>query len=133
MLVYVTLGALIALRRPGNTIGWLFCMMGLALLARGLFIQYMFYLASKNPAAVQIIMPFAWLPINLWVVTFGMLPLLVLMFPTRDVISPGWRSVIWFSVISISLGLISSVPEISLGAITLKVSDPIASIGIGSG
>jgi hypothetical protein len=98
MLIYVALGALIALRRPENKISWLFCAMGLAWHARGAFVQYMFFVALKKPDAVRVFNPIAWLPINLWVVTFGLLSLLVLLFPTGFVLTPRWRSVIWLSI-----------------------------------
>lgn len=107
--------------------------MGLAWHARGAFVQYMFFVAPEKPDAVQAFNPIAWLPINLWVVTFGLLSLLVLLFPTGFVLTPRWRSIIWLSIYSIALGLISADPALRLGTIALNFTDPISSFNLGSG
>jgi hypothetical protein len=93
----------------------------------------MFYVAARTQDIVQIFNPIAWLPINLWVITFGLLSLLVLLFPTGYALTPGWRTVAWLAVFSIAIGLVSADPAIRLGTISLQFTDPITRTNIGSG
>ena len=87
ILAFAVAGAVIATRRPRNPIGWLFCGIGLTgeLQAAALsYVQYAIFTASGSPPSVA---PIAWL-VNTWVVVFGLVPLLFLLFPDGQLLSP---------------------------------------------
>jgi signal transduction histidine kinase len=85
---YVTVGALIASRHPGNAIGWLFLYFGITFFAGMAADEYtvrgMREALPGTSAAVlvnQIVFPLA----------FGALPLILLLFPSGRLPSPRWR------------------------------------------
>jgi hypothetical protein len=81
-LAFAVVGALIATRRPRNSIGWLLCLVaiGISLLAWG-----------DAPAAApggRWMISFGQL---VWAIGFASLFLVLLLFPDGKVPSPGWR------------------------------------------
>jgi hypothetical protein len=89
-------GFVLASRRPGNRIGWLFLVAGLGL---GLG-------AFSNPYAVHALVVdrgslpagrlFGWLSNWIWAIPFAMLAFLFLLFPTGRLRSRRWRPAAWF-------------------------------------
>jgi hypothetical protein len=96
VVLYGTLGALIASRRPRNPIGWIFCAMAVAL---GLLCAAYGY-ADYALYATDGILPgakfTAWLTNWLFMAPVFIAPcLLFLLFPDGRPASPRWRLVVW--------------------------------------
>jgi hypothetical protein len=99
-----TVGAIVALRRPDNLNGWLFCAMGL-FFAAGTFInEYViagvFVVAGGLPLTTELGWTLTWL----WVPALGIaLIFLPLLFPSGHLVSPRWRAAAILGVIAIGL------------------------------
>jgi len=87
---YAGVGAFLVLRLPRNPIGWLFLIAGLGILWGGAGSEYAKYTLETNPGALPFGSAAAW--INNWAfIAIGAIPLIVVLFPTGHVPSPGWR------------------------------------------
>jgi hypothetical protein len=96
LLAYGTVGALVASRRPGNAIGWIFCAVGLALAVASAASGYADYGLYGNGDALPAPELAAWLSVWLNIVVLFVAPcLLFLLFPDGRPPSPRWRPVIW--------------------------------------
>ena len=115
LLVYPTVGALVASRRPHNPIGWIFCGIGFLYAAQSFAVAYGDYSlvvrhgvgvhAQHVPAAIDFgalagVKIMAWL--SSWI---GSDPvaliggaLLFLLFPNGRLLSSSWRPVMWTAV-----------------------------------
>ena len=97
-------GALIASRKPGNTIGWLFCGFGLfnalaADLAQGWGLRAVEQGWPAGPAA-EWIATASWLPSGFgWILTF-------LLFPTGLLLSRRWAPVVWLGAAGFAIALV---------------------------
>jgi hypothetical protein len=96
VVLYGTLGALIASRRPRNPIGWIFCAMavslGLLCAAYG-YADYALYATDGILPGAKIT---AWLTNWLFMAPVFIAPcLLFLLFPDGRPASPRWRLVVW--------------------------------------
>ena len=103
-LVCGTVGAIVALRRPDNLNGWLFCAMGLLFAAEALINEYViagvFMVAGGLPLTTQLGWTLTWL----WVPSLGIaLIFLPLLFPSGHLVSPRWRAAAILGVIAIGL------------------------------
>src|SRR5215472_7832891 len=88
-------GFVLASRRPGNRIGWLFLVAGLALGLSGFSNQYALHALIAehgNPPAGLL---FGWLDNWTWVIQAAMLACLFLLFPTGRLHSLRWRPALW--------------------------------------
>jgi class 3 adenylate cyclase len=93
---FATMGALLAARRPGNPIGWLFCAaalcMGFAVFGEG----YATYSFARYRSSLPLTDPVAWLQSWMWVplVAFGLVyPFLL--FPEGRLPSRRWMWLAW--------------------------------------
>jgi hypothetical protein len=102
-MAYVTVGALIVSRRPGNTIGWLLLILAFLQVVAGLMIEYAVYGMVTRPGA---------LPYAIWVGEFGgmarmvgfdLILFLLLLFPNGRLPSPRWRWFGWATALAILL------------------------------
>jgi hypothetical protein len=106
-LAFATVGAVIITRRAGNRIGWLCWAIGFTFILSffGTSEVWAALAATKNRSSAWALLPLlaniAWLATLL-----GLLPFLILLFPTGRLLSRGWRPVAW------ALGLVvPSLPE----------------------
>jgi hypothetical protein len=106
-LVFATVGAVIIARRPGNRIGWLCWAIGFTISVSFLGSRDVTAaLVAANPgrsAAWALLLQLgtiAWLGTLL-----GLLPFLVLLFPTGQLLSPRWRPVAWTTEVMVGLYL----------------------------
>jgi hypothetical protein len=96
VVVLVSVGALITVRRPENTIGWIFCVSGLLWAVGGAAEVYAAY-GLRSP---QVSLPgeqvMAWLGSWTWAPPLGVLvTFLFLLFPDGRLPSRRWRPVAW--------------------------------------
>ena len=92
------LGAFIVWRRPGNRYGWVWCVFGLALAVGGAAQAYevwALYVAPIRPGGLEA----AWLAFVMEPLTFGLSPLLLLLFPEGRAPTPRWRPVLWATLV----------------------------------
>ena len=107
-LVFTPIGTLLAVRRPANSIGWIFCAMGLA----GAFMvfaqQYAVYSVIAYPGSFPLaeimawILNWIWIPALIFDITF-----LLLLFPDGRLLSARWRLVVWLAIFSTALSTLA--------------------------
>jgi hypothetical protein len=98
LLVYPTVGRLIVSRRPDNTIGWLFCAVGIPLALSTFSYAYATYALVTESGSLPGGTVAAWL--TTWVqlpVLFGIPALLFLLFPDGHLLGRRWRPVVWLT------------------------------------
>jgi hypothetical protein len=94
-LAFVTMGAVIVARRPGNRIGWLCYGVGLGQILAGFGGQAARAVLAAGPSPGP-----AWVVVYelgelCWELSWALLALLLLLFPTGQLPSPRWRPVAW--------------------------------------
>jgi hypothetical protein len=89
-------GFVLASRRPGNRIGWLFLAAGLGLGLDGFSNQYALHALIVDRGSLPAGRLFAWLNSWIWVIPVALLACLFLLFPTGRLRSPRWRPAAWF-------------------------------------
>jgi hypothetical protein len=96
LLVYPTVGALVASRRPHNPIGWIFCGIGFLSAAQSFAVSYGDYSLVVWHGALAGVKTMAWL--SSWISDpVGLIgaALLCLLFPNGRLLSSSWRPVMW--------------------------------------
>ena len=94
VVTYMVTGAILAIRVPHNPIGWLFLVIALGLLFGGGTAEYATYTVQTNPGALPGSDWAAW--INNWTfVIAGLIPIVLILFPTGRPPSRRWRWVLW--------------------------------------
>jgi hypothetical protein len=95
-LTFPTVGMAIAIRRPGNALGWLFLAAGLGAQLEDAALGYATYTLLKDPGALPAGDVVALLADTVWVPTMAAgISLLLLLFPTGRPPSPRWNVLIW--------------------------------------
>ena len=104
---FATLGALIVSRRPGNVIGWVFCVTGVAGSIQMFSGQYatvaLFSGGTQLPGGAVA----AWLSTLMQSSVVAAALYLILLFPTGSLASPRWRILAWTAGLAIAASLIS--------------------------
>ena len=100
-----TVGTIVALRRPGNAVGWILCAIGFLWASNGFFGYYAIRALVSHPGTLPAGEVAAW--ISTWVVypAFGLLAYLFLLFPDGRPLSRRWRPLLWIN----SLLIVASV------------------------
>ena len=106
VLAYAGAGGLIARRVPGNAIGWLLSLAGLALAVAMLTEQYALYGLATAPGAVPAAKVAGVLSGAAVELTVILLAVLVLLFPDGRLPSPRWRPVLWALAV-VAAGLVA--------------------------
>ena len=111
-LAYAAVGVVISTRRPGDRIGALLLAMGLSAellmagdVALGVVGGGSLVTISELDPVLAWVLP---LLLNLWAVSFNLLAVLLLVFPTGHVLSPRWRPLVWLTFALIPLGMITA-------------------------
>jgi len=100
-----TVGAVVASRRPENTIGWLFCIVGLLFAVDHFCAQYGIYTLLASPGAAPAGEIVVWVTVWLWVPTLAVSVFLLLLFPDGRLPGSAWR---WFAQLCVLLVLIGA-------------------------
>ena len=90
MLLFCAPGALIIAHRPGNSMGWLLCIIGLTAGLAGFTGEYGTYAMLTAPGSLPAGVVGSWLGDMLILPFFGLMPLIFLLFPTGKPLSRGW-------------------------------------------
>jgi hypothetical protein len=106
-LSWSTVGALIASRRMGNPIGWLFCVSGLLFGVQVFAGEYGFYALFVARSSLPAGVVSWWLASWLWVPATQLILILFLLFPDGRLPSPRWRIVAWLIAGGILLDMAS--------------------------
>ena len=120
MVGYVTVGAFVTSRVPGNPIGWLLMATGTGFLIGVAASEYARYALYTNPGGLPFAFGAAWLNNWTFLVAIGAVMLIVALFPDGSPASPRWRWLPPAIVVDIGLGIVGSW----LRAGPIDVSDP---------
>jgi hypothetical protein len=89
-------GGIIAYRRPGNRIGWLFLVAALALGLSNFSQAYALHALVAAPGSWPGGQALAWLSNWLWPIPLAMIAFVFLLFPTGRLRTRRWRPAAWF-------------------------------------
>src|SRR5215208_4768743 len=124
---FAAVGALVASRQPKNTIGWLFCAMGLFLTSSGAGGQYAIYALLSSPGWLPGGGTAAWLEAFLnGPIIIALFALLLLLFPDGRPPSHRWRVVLWLDLIAAMLIFAGSFKPGPMETSSLRVANPFA-------
>jgi len=99
---FTAVGAIVALRRPANAIGWLLFSAGVVAALGAFGLEYGIYAIVGRATALPGGFLGAWLGSWTWVLyVAGILPFVLLLFPDGRLLSRRWRPVAWAAVISV--------------------------------
>jgi signal transduction histidine kinase len=104
IVVYAGIGGLIAARMPGNPIGWLLCLVGLALAASMFLEQYGLRGLATAPGSLPAVRPVTALGASTLPLAVAPLILVVLLFPDGRLPSRRWRPVLWGAIAAVLVG-----------------------------
>src|SRR5215211_9031312 len=126
--LFTTIGALVVSRQPKNTIGWIFCAMGLFLTSSVAGTQYAIYALVSSPGSLPGEGTAAWLEAFLnGPIIITMFALLLLLFPNGWPPSHRWRAVLWLDLIAAVLlfvGFFKPGPMPTSSLESLNVANP---------
>src|SRR6476620_314374 len=103
-IVGISIGTVVAAKRPDNRIGWFFMAAGITLGISGLANAYAIHTLLVDPGAWPGGNFAAWIAAWTGFIPIYMLTFLFLLFPTGEVRSPRWRTVWWLLVVSTIVG-----------------------------
>jgi hypothetical protein len=91
IVIDVTVGAIIASRRPENLVGWLLCISGLAVSTSSFASQYAIYALVARPGSLPLGEVSAWIAAWILPVIIGVQLYYLLLFPTGRLPGRRWR------------------------------------------
>src|SRR5215210_3696025 len=136
--LFTTIGALVASRQPKNTIGWIFCAMGLFSTYSVAGGQYAIYAVVSSPGSLPGGATAAWLEAFLTgPIIIALFALLLLLFPDGRPPSHPWRAALWLDLIAAVLLFVGSfkpgpMETSSLNVASLNVANPFGIEEIGA-
>lgn len=95
MLIALLIGWLIVDRMPSNPIGWLLVLLGLLGMLSELIGEYAIFALFRSPGQLPLGPEAAWLYSWIWVCMVGLIPPLLLYFPSGALPSSRWKIVLW--------------------------------------
>src|SRR5215204_3351023 len=131
--LFTTIGALVASRQPKNTVGWIFCAIGLFLTSSAAGAQYAIYALLRSPGSLPWGGTAAWLEAFLGgPIIIALFALLLLLFPTGRSPSHRWRAVLWLDLIAALLLFAGSFKPGPMPPSSLTIANPFGIEKIGA-
>jgi hypothetical protein len=112
LLIFSVVGAVIVSRQPRNTIGWLFCGVGMAVSLNSFAGDYAEFWLTSGFGTNRLGETAAWFSSWLWILLVSSPIFLLLLFPDGRLPSPRWRPVAWCA----ALGITGFTASLALGA-----------------
>jgi hypothetical protein len=95
---YSVIGAIIASRLPAHPIGWICCAIGVLAAVEHFSGEYAIYaLLAPHPEALLGGKAMLWASLWAWILFFGLIEILLFLFPNGRVPSKRWRPLAWLS------------------------------------
>jgi hypothetical protein len=126
--VGVATSQLIISRLPGNAIGWLLGLIGLALAGSMFFDQYALYGLGTAPGSLPAARTAGWAAGVLATATVLLLAFLILLFPDGRLPSRRWRSVLW-ALVAVTVGWLAGESQAGT-TVTGGITDALSAAGI---
>src|SRR5215216_3398285 len=104
----VTVGAIVASRRPENPVGWLLCLSGLAVSTSSFTSQYAIYALLAQPNSLPAGEAMAWIASWMLPIMSGLQVAYLMLFPTGRLPSRRWRWLAWLTVAYILVGVLTA-------------------------
>jgi hypothetical protein len=117
---YPVIGAIIASRLPVHPIGWICCAIGVLAAVEHFSGEYAIYaLRAPHPEALPGGDAMLWVSLWAWILVFGLIEFLLLLFPNGRLPSKRWRPLAWLSgaLTLMAAMLISISPDAALDAL----------------
>jgi hypothetical protein len=132
-LAFLTVGAFLGGRRPGNAVGWLLGGWGMVMAFSALTSAYVERGLVRDPGSLPVPGWAAWAEGVVWHPAFGLLAFLLLLFPHGRLPSPRWRPFAWLTVavyltLSLSAALAPGAVELYYPEATPPVRLPVAGL-----
>jgi hypothetical protein len=108
VVIDVTVGAIVASRRPENPVGWLLCLFGVAVGTSSFASQYAIYALVAEPDSLPAGEAMAWIAAWQLPIMIGLQVSYLLLFPTGRLPSRRWRPLAWLIVAFVVVGVILS-------------------------
>jgi hypothetical protein len=103
LLTFSVVGAIIASRHPRNTIGWLFCSVGVTIGLNSFAGDYAEYWLAGGTSMKSVAETAAWFSSWAWILlTYVPTTFVLLLFPDGRLPSPRWRLVAWGAALGIA-------------------------------
>ena len=118
---FAVVGLVLAVRRPGHAIGWLFVGMGLIAAVQAFAFEYAVLALLTAPGSLPAGPWLAWLAAWTWPLNVPALALLLLLFPDGRLPSRRWRMVPWLlgvAVTGVTVWVMLQPVPIDLGVLT---------------
>src|SRR5215204_7191748 len=117
---YSVIGAIIASRLPAHPIGWICCAIGVLAAVEHFSGEYAIYaLLTPHPEALLGGKAMLWASLWAWILFFGLIEILLFLFPNGRLPSKRWRPLAWLSAALTSMAavLIAISPDAALDAL----------------
>jgi hypothetical protein len=103
---YAVIGAIIASRLPNHPIGWICCAIGFIAAVEHFSGEYAVYALVARPDSLAGGKAMLWMSNWVWILMFGLIVFLLLLFPNGRLPSNRWRPFAWFSATVTVVGAI---------------------------
>ena len=119
VVIDVTVGAVVASRRPENPVGWLLCLSGVATSTSTFASQYAIYALLARPDSLPAGEAMAWIASWTLPIMNGVQVFYLLLFPTGRLPSRRWRWLAWLTVAYVLVGALIAAfsPGAHLGSL----------------
>jgi hypothetical protein len=108
VVIDVTVGAIVASRRPENPVGWLLCLSGVAVSTSTFTSLYAIYALLAQPGSLPAGEASAWIGAWILPIIIGLQISYLLLFPTGRLPSRRWRWLAWLTGAFVLVGVVLS-------------------------